>query len=221
VRSHLRRRCRRLFHQFYPWTGLNGLDKKLVGQIGPSRNGFFIEVGANDGIRQSNTYYLARRRGWKGLLVEALPDLARLCEKNRPESTVKNCALVADVMNGRTIEIVDVDLMSMVRKDGPEQEEAVQVAETVQGILRSTVTIMGRSLSSLLDELGSPNVDLFSLDVEGYELTVLQGLDLERHSPQWILVETKQVDLVTEMLKNTHMLHSQLTFHDYLFKQRS
>src|SRR4051795_6632212 len=40
--------------------------------------GFFVEAGANDGYDQSNTYHLERQRGWSGLLVEAVPELARL-----------------------------------------------------------------------------------------------------------------------------------------------
>jgi FkbM family methyltransferase len=220
VLNQARKHVRWIWHYLYPWTGLRGLDRKLVAVIGETQGGFFIEAGANDGIRQSNTFYLSRRRNWRGLLVEAVPSLAQECQKNRPESVVRNCALVPQESDGLPVEIVNVDLMSMVRQDGPQQEESIQVAESVQGILRSTVTITGRSLSSLLDELGSPKVDLFSLDVEGYELAVLQGLDLERHSPRWILVETKQIDLVVEILKITHTLHSQLTFHDYLFEER-
>ena len=42
---------------------------------------------------------------------------------------------------------------------------------------------------------GAPEVDLLSLDVEGYEAEVLAGLDLDRHAPRMIVVE---VDLRAE-----------------------
>lgn len=215
--TNLRKRARWAWHRLYPWTGLHGLDKKLVTAMGKTSSGFFVEAGANDGVRQSNTYYLSRRRGWRGLLIEPIPSLSSECKRNRPESIVRNCALVREALNGTTIELVDVDLMSMVRDASEEQERAIQVAESVQGLRRNVVTIEGRSLSSLLEEIGSPTIDLFSLDVEGYELDVLQGLNLEKHSPRWILIETKQIESVEELISRTHKLHSQLTHHDFLF----
>jgi hypothetical protein len=38
------------------------------------RDGFFIEAGAHDGVEASNTLYLEKKMGWKGLLVEPNPD---------------------------------------------------------------------------------------------------------------------------------------------------
>jgi FkbM family methyltransferase len=51
------------------------------------------------------------------------------------------------------------------------------------------VSVPARTLSSLLDEVGAAEVDLLSLDVEGYEPQVLAGLDLDRHAPRFVLVE--------------------------------
>ena len=50
-----------------------------------------------------------------------------------------------------------------------------------------------RTLSSILDEVHAPEVDLLSLDVEGYEAQVLAGLDLERHAPRFVLVEMRDL----------------------------
>jgi hypothetical protein len=49
--------------------------------------------------------------------------------------------------------------------------------------------VPGRTLSELLDELGSPPVDLLSLDLEGYDLEALAGIDLDRHAPGHILLQ--------------------------------
>ena len=38
------------------------------------RDGFFIEAGAHDGVEASNTLYLEKKMGWRGLLVEPNPD---------------------------------------------------------------------------------------------------------------------------------------------------
>ena len=59
---------RPLYRKFFPYTGLNGLDRKLIKHVG-TEPGTFIEAGANDGLKQSNTYYLESRCDWTGLLV--------------------------------------------------------------------------------------------------------------------------------------------------------
>ena len=77
LRANLRRKARLLFHRYSPFTGLDGLDKKLIAIMGNLHGGVYVEAGANDGIRQSNTYFLAKRRKWTGVLIEPIPRLAR------------------------------------------------------------------------------------------------------------------------------------------------
>src|SRR5438067_1783042 len=48
-------------------------------RAGPSRRRVFVEAGAHDGYTESNTYYLARFRGWSGVPVQAIPELYRQC----------------------------------------------------------------------------------------------------------------------------------------------
>src|ERR1700720_2205343 len=55
------------------------------------RGGVFFEAGANDGLLFSNTAYLERYCGWKGLLVEAIPHKFVECVRNRPNSIVEHC----------------------------------------------------------------------------------------------------------------------------------
>src|SRR5450631_929326 len=78
----------------YSHLALNDLDQKLKRYL-DFENGFFIEAGGNDGLTQSNTYWFERFRGWRGILVEAVPDQARRCAKNRPRADIVNAALVA------------------------------------------------------------------------------------------------------------------------------
>jgi hypothetical protein len=50
------------------------------------KNGYFIEIGASDGINLSNTYLLETQYGWKGICVEPLPSKTEVLKKNRPNS---------------------------------------------------------------------------------------------------------------------------------------
>ena len=82
--STLRSVARRFRRQSY---ALHELDRALA-RILRKRRGVFVEAGANDGIAQSNTYYLERYLGWRGLLIEPIPELFRRCVVNRPRCHV-------------------------------------------------------------------------------------------------------------------------------------
>jgi hypothetical protein len=59
------------------------------------------------------------------------------------------------------------------------------------------------------------------LDVEGYELEVLAGLDLKRFSPKVILVEWHlDFEEIKRVLDETHTYAEKLTKHDYVFLAR-
>ena len=71
-----------LIKNFYPYSAINDLDKKMKDYIN-YRDGYFIEMGANDGIRQSNTYYFEKKLNWKGILIEPNKENFLKCKKNR------------------------------------------------------------------------------------------------------------------------------------------
>lgn len=223
MKSALRDVFRKIFHIYYPYTGLNGLDKKLIPYL-PDGVGYFIEAGANDGIRQSNTHFLEKHRSWSGLLVEPVPRLAKKCTKNRKRSVVAQVVLVSPEQSGTNIKIIDLDLMTLVADQSAgliDTNSHVQLAEEVQGITAAEIVVRGVTLSELLEEQGNPQVTLFSLDVEGFEVDVLKGLDLSRHRPDFILVETRGINEVTLALSSHYDLIAKLSHHDYLFKSKS
>ena len=53
------------------YFGLNKLDKKVLKYLNYNR-GFFVELGANDGISQSNTLHFEKYKNWKGILIEPI-----------------------------------------------------------------------------------------------------------------------------------------------------
>jgi hypothetical protein len=83
--------------------------------------------------------------------------------------------------------------------------------------------VPARTLSSILDAHDAPEIDLLSLDVEGYEPSVLQGLDLGRHAPRWILVEVHDQETgrspIEEILGDRYVLHGPLSPLDLLYRR--
>ena len=67
-------------------NSLERMDKMIVELFEGMKGGFFIEVGAADGVNCSNTFLLEKKYNWKGLLIEARKSDYILCKKNRKNS---------------------------------------------------------------------------------------------------------------------------------------
>jgi FkbM family methyltransferase len=198
------------------------MDRKLNAIIDRD-GGFFVEAGGNDGYTQSNTYFLERFRGWRGMLVEPMPELAAQARRNRPASHVIQCALVQRDHPDESVEMEFGDLFSAVR-DARESTGSWVSQGLVLGWRDHRVErVPARALSSLLDELGVSEIELLSLDVEGYEPQALSGLDLSRHAPAWILVEVHDLQagraVIGEVLGERYVEHDLLSPVDVLYRR--
>ncbi len=215
------------FEEDVPYFGLDGVDRAVYEYIGTDP-GIFFEAGANDGVDQSNTCHLERVRGWTGILVEAVPRLAELCASNRT-AIVHQFALVPPELSGSTINLTDVGLMSFVQGSRGSAEKDQTFLETgmaVTGLSSAPVSAIGITISEVLERNGNPQIKFMSLDLEGYELDALNGLDLTRHQPSWILVECSSglnydISAVADLIDSHYELCAKPGYHDYLFKRRN
>ena len=207
---------------------LNQLDLRLQPYI-DFRNGFFIEVGANDGVSQSNTLYFEKYRGWKGLLIEAIPALAEKCRKNRPGCIVENCALVAAAHPLTTIAMRYCNLMSVVQ-GGMKSEEAENrhILSGMQYLEKNeepyVIDVPAKTLSELLDKHRIGHANLLSLDVEGYEAPVLQGINFNKHRIEFMLIEARYSEEIEAVIGNFYkpiaMLNIEESYSDILYRRR-
>ncbi len=183
------------------------MDRKLEAYL--PRGGVFVEAGANDGFQQSNTYYLERFKGWSGLLVEPIPELARRAERERRVPVV-NVALVPRGFTEDTVVLRSGGLTSGLPSVASSRPEI--------GFRGNEVRVPARALSAVLDAAALDHVDFLSLDVEGYEAEVLKGVDFDRHAPGHLLVEIDGDRVEVErVLGDRYTLVAPLSFHDYLY----
>ena len=58
-------------------------DLNVISFYNNMKNGYFIEIGASDGISLSNTYLLEKKYNWNGICIEPIPDEYNKLIKNR------------------------------------------------------------------------------------------------------------------------------------------
>jgi FkbM family methyltransferase len=157
--------------------------------------GFYVDVGAFDGIHLSNTY-LFELEGWTGICIEAHPAYFELLVQNRPDSTCIHAACVGKATVGHVPFYAEkLGLFSSLTPD----QEAVERAYHWRGMQFpgfERIDVPAVTLNGVLD---GQEIDLVSIDTEGGELDILRGLDLELYRPRVIVVEANTTQALDEL----------------------
>ena len=160
----------------------NGEDMKLNEQFfRGKRGGVFVEMGALDGLRYSNTYAFEQALGWSGVLIEANPASCKRLFQNRPAPTTRKlCTAVSN--DSRPIRFsIGTDAAAVAAEDqlsllGESYRKAWHTNKKWHTNVKA-VTVASAPLGYLLRSAGVAYIDLFSLDVEGSEKVVLETMD--------------------------------------------
>ena len=188
----------------------HGEDRLLWQMFKQRRSGFYIEMGAYDGVGNSNTYFL-EQMGWTGLLVEPVPALYEKAKATRPNSRVVNAACSSPAKRG------EADFTVVIGKDG-DTHSGVSYLDTNQfhrqrcaddRYRHEVIQVPVVTLDDLLEEErlydwpGSPpwtaengwQIDVVSLDTEGNEMDILAGFTLAKFRPAVLLIENDRPGL--------------------------
>jgi FkbM family methyltransferase len=160
-----------------PFRSQVGQDRWVVQTLDGKRGGFFVEIGAADGVELSNTYGLEKALGWSGICIEPNPRSFAKLKGNR------RCAAVRALASSEAGRMLTFQL-----------DDALSgVLETAGGMMRhqrETITMVSVTLAQILEQHHAPEViDYLSLDVEGHEIDVLKGLFPSRFKFRCITIE--------------------------------
>lgn len=151
-------------------------------------NGTYVELGAYDGIQESNSRFFDKCLGWKGLLIEGNPENYQDTIRSRPfahkMSFAPSCDAAYEAEN-KTIEFYKYPMAN-----GGLKEHAL----TYKG--RPTVDVPCGPLSPVLEDIfsGDEHINFFSLDVEGAERLVLDTIDFEEVRIDVFMIEIENFD---------------------------
>jgi FkbM family methyltransferase len=171
------------FHDYAPVEScqISGWQAILAGIFGLKKDGTFVEVGAWDGKEFSNVWQLAEM-GWLGVCFEPMPDLyERCCGNHKDHSTVTVVPVALGSQSGQIKIFNNGDIFTADQR----------FMDAYGGVWNYVQTAEVTTLDAELNRLDWPaNFDLLSVDVEGYELDVLAGIDLEFYQPKLVTIET-------------------------------
>jgi len=208
------------------YKGPNNLIPKLKKYL-LHENGYFVELGANDGIAQSNTNFLERSLSWRGVLIEPTPTLFKRLVSNRAtKNSFFNVACCSFEYKSPIMELIYGDLMTISIIQGLDvdieshQKKAKKYLS--YGDSEFKFTAPAKPLNEILAFSNSPKlIDFLSLDVEGAEYEVLLGINFKEYNFKYILVESRGIErIVTLLASHGYVLKEQFSSQDYFFEYK-
>lgn len=186
----------------YSQLGQDILAEKIFDRTPPIKK-VFIDVGAFDGFNFSNTYlfYLS---GWTGICIEACSKNFIKLEKLYRDSEIRTIkAACADYEGEAELNISTIPGSEEWGSDVSSLNS--NVINEWSDYIWETEKVHVTTLNKILEKENISNIDYLSIDVEGLELSVLRGLDLNKFTPSLIITEyhdSEEKKLIKEYLMN-------------------
>lgn len=141
-------------------------DKWVLEMLKNKQNGYFLDIGAYNGVDISNTYILEKKFNWDGLCIEADEKIYYELSKNRKVTTI-NCAVTNK--NGY-VNFTSNDSSGCISENGAK--------------------VITKTLKTIMEEHSCPKIiDYISLDIEGAEVLALQEFPFDKHEFRLMTVE--------------------------------
>lgn len=141
--------------------------------------GFFVDVGAEDGRSGSNTLFF-EEKGWKGICIEPHPDSFAKLQATRKCV----CLPVAISQTKGTLKFTKIEgpasaLSGFSSTYDPRHVERIERELETKGGTKTEIDVPTETLSSIFAKHNVKEIHYLSIDVEGAELDVLKSIDFD------------------------------------------
>jgi len=182
--------------KFYGQYGQDSVIKQFFDEK-KIPNGTFVDIGASEGKRLSNTLLL-EENGWTGICVEAHPSYIDILKANRPNSTCYSVAVgdrdgvETPISLNYRASLTTLDLsLEQEFQSGYKGYYGSREKFEINGFLNGMHVVEMRTIDSILVENKSkfPKIDLLCIDIDGSEKYAFKGLTLEKWNPEILILE--------------------------------
>lgn len=200
-----------------------GQDKWLVEEILPGQvHGTFVDIGANDGITFSNTFFL-EKRGWSGIAVEPIPAVYEKLARNRQCTTIHGCvAKTTGKGVFRAITGYSEMLSGLLNEYDPRHKSRIERELGLHGGEYRDIEVDCFSFADVVASQNLTEIDFLNIDVEGAEFNVLSGIDFSRTEIHVVCIENSYLDyrIPKLLIGNGFRFHSVLGDEFYVKPKR-
>lgn len=163
----------------------------------------YLDLGANHARDLSNTYFFYER-GASGVLVDANPKLCEILRRERERDIVINKCVSSD--SGQTIDFYILNGDGLSSMDRSSVNDAI--AKNPQLKIEEIIKIKSICVNDILKQHFSHRAPtILNIDIEGYEIEILNSIDFKRYKPLIIICEMIPYDTSLVVgTKNTEII---------------
>lgn len=157
------------------------------------KGGFFLDIGANDGISHSNSYFFEKNRGWSGICIEPIPDVFKKMTEIRQSINYNVCISEEEgIVNFRRVHGAPEMLSGILEFMTPEHISRIKKECELNNGSYEDIKIESRNINSILESHGINKIDYLSIDTEGAELIILKTINFEKLNIEFLTVENNE-----------------------------
>jgi hypothetical protein len=182
---------------YYSQYGEDAVLKELIGK--KHQKGSYLDIGCYHPKKHSNTYFLYKM-GWSGMLVDVEKSKLIACKIIRPRDKTLLCAISNDKGFAPIFAPKKYSVFTSLIKLSEEYNEIGTVEQ--------------KTITEIIDNNLKGNCPtVLSIDIEGKDYDAIKGMDFERYSPEFILIECWNDLNIDTILKSR--IHDKLTEKKY------
>lgn len=170
-------------------------------------DGYFVDIGANDGINISNSYFL-EKIGWSGICIEPVADIYNLLKQHR-KCECYNLAITEEDKEYEFLYVkskrkphIYLDMLSGI-VEYYDERHLQRIDNEIRQHSGEKVyfKVQGRKFNSLVTET---NIDYVSIDTEGNEFSIVKSIDFEKYNINVFSIENNynNYELIEFMINN-------------------
>lgn len=188
------------------------------------RNGSFVDIGANDGITYSNSYFFENELNWRGVCLEPIPAVFEKLNKLRKSININCCIAPQEgIKEFLLVEGYAEMLSGLVENYDDRHLKRIEKEIKDFGGRANKINLPCRNLNNLLNEQKFTKIDYCSIDTEGGEFEILKSIDFKQISINVFSIENnyKESDMRYYMEFNGYELITTLEADEIYSKKKS
>lgn len=146
------------------------------------KDGFFMDIGAHDGVTINNTLYFETTNNWKGVNVEPIKSVYDKLVINRPSSININCAVCntdgyAEFLCNKGY----TEMISGLKSNfDPRHLSRLHSENAHMGSVTEEIQVPTKRIETICDENNITHINYLSIDVEGAEFDVIKSINFDK-----------------------------------------
>jgi FkbM family methyltransferase len=202
-------------------------EDKIICNLFNFNSGFFVDIGAYDGVTFSNSYILEKNLGWKGICIEPSSKSFDILKKKRESINLQCC--VSNI-NDNEVNFIEYNDDNSTSENNISQwstllinDEHINKNRIIghKNYQKKNIKIQSYTFNYIMEKYCINNIDFLSIDTEGNELNIISNIDFKKYNIKTIIYENSLDEdynqKINSVLENNNFIFKENIINNSLF----